>query len=436
MDSIVVSEIGSERATVGDGNKIVTIDGKTHVVWQDISRKGYLNQVRTLDLATESWTEPVTLGYGLDNHARPILTVDTLGFLHVVLGGHNSPVTWRRSIRPNDSSEWMDPEPIGEGTYPVLLCGPDDTLYLTLRANNHAGVDFYAKPKDQPWELRSRIIKNAEEYRAAYAGFHMQMMMASDGVLHAVIDFYEGQDEVGRGLHQAVCYVKSEDGGRTWLRSDDTAVETPARPEGMDVLARSKVPRVEETPRPEIANMGLLVDSRNRAHILYISHQNAPGELFLVTMRAGEQIRYPIHPKTESLWPDMRVTDARATIGGDDTIYIIATLSVYNEEWIRDHPSRAMNMVERKDQRLAMISTKDLGVTCDVLSLVEPGTSVNAANLEAPLGANRLSGGAMPTFVYFEGSKGYPGGGEYYNKPVEAYLEAGEFWVNRVVLRR
>jgi hypothetical protein len=427
MNRIVISEIGSERATVGDGNKMV---------WQDISRAGYLNQVRTLDTGTEMWSSPVTLGHGLDNHARPILTVDTEGFLHVVLGGHNSPVTWLRSARSNDSSEWSDPSPIGEGTYPVLICGPDDTLYLTLRANNHAGVDFYAKPKDGPWELRSRIVKNAEEYRAAYAGFHMQMMMGTDEVIQAVIDFYEGQDEVGRGLHQAVCYVKSEDGGRSWLKADGSAVDAPARPEGMDVLARSTETRVEELPRPEIANVGMLVDSRNRGHILYLSHENAPGELFIVTIDAQGQARTPIHPDIESAWPDMRVTDARATIDSEDTITILATLSAYNDEWIDNRPSRAMNMVERKDQRLVMISTKDFGVTCEVQSLVDPGTSVNAANLETPVGANRLVGGTMPTFVYFEGSKGYPGGDTYYNKPVEEMLAAGEFWENLVVLRR
>jgi hypothetical protein len=171
MNRIVISKIGSERATVGDGNKIVTLDGKTHVVWQDISRAGYFNQVRTFDTGTEKWSSPVTLGHGLDYHARPSLTVDTEGFMHVVLDGHSSPVTWRRLARPNDSSEWTDPGPIGEGTYPVLICGPDDTLFLTLRANNHAAVNLYAKPKGRPWELRSRIIKNAEMYRAAFARF-------------------------------------------------------------------------------------------------------------------------------------------------------------------------------------------------------------------------------------------------------------------------
>ena len=39
FESTTISVIGSERATVGDGNKIVTFNGRTHVVWQDISRE-------------------------------------------------------------------------------------------------------------------------------------------------------------------------------------------------------------------------------------------------------------------------------------------------------------------------------------------------------------------------------------------------------------
>ena len=80
-DIDAISEIGSERATVGDGNKIVTWESKVHVVWQDISRDGYLNQVRSFDQAAGTWSETVTLGKGLDNHARPILSVDHDGYL-------------------------------------------------------------------------------------------------------------------------------------------------------------------------------------------------------------------------------------------------------------------------------------------------------------------------------------------------------------------
>ena len=97
-----ISRIGSERA-IG-GNNIVTRDGVCHVVWQDVSRDGYLNRVRSYRSDTGRWTEPVTLNIGVDNHARPVITVDHEGRLHVVLSGHGTPVTYRSSAGVNDSS--------------------------------------------------------------------------------------------------------------------------------------------------------------------------------------------------------------------------------------------------------------------------------------------------------------------------------------------
>tara|TARA_A100001037_G_scaffold88644_1_gene80335 strand:+ start:1066 stop:2379 length:1314 start_codon:yes stop_codon:yes gene_type:complete len=434
-DIDAISEIGSERATVGDGNKIVTWESKVHVVWQDISRDGYLNQVRSFDQAAGTWSETVTLGKGLDNHARPILSVDHDGYLHVVLGGHNSPVTWRRSVRPNDSSFWTDPEPTGEGTYPVLLCGPDNTLYLTLRANRHAGVDFYVRPSDGSWSRRSRIVANAPKYREAYAAFHTQMMMGPDGVIHAAVDFYEGQDDFGRGLHMAVTYCKSADGGMMWMTADGRSIDLPGRPEQMDLIAQSTERRVEPTPRVEHANCGVLVDSRSRPHVVFLSHRAQPGELFLVAFdETGRQTRQPIHPHLESKWPGLRVTEARGSILVDDTIYLLVTLSPYNHEWIKGRPSRAMWMSEREDQRLVYVKTTDFGATCEVLTVVEPGVSINAPNLEVPVGANRI--GSTPTFAYFDGTRGYPGGEEYYNRPVDEMLREGAFTENRVMVVR
>ena len=67
-----ISSMGSERAT-NDSGKIITCHGRTHIAWQDVSREGYFNRVRTYDHAMGSWGEPVTLDEGIDNHARGVL---------------------------------------------------------------------------------------------------------------------------------------------------------------------------------------------------------------------------------------------------------------------------------------------------------------------------------------------------------------------------
>ena len=142
----LISDIGSERAT-NDSGKIITFAGRTHLIWQDVTPEGYYNRVRSHDHATDAWTEPTTLDQGVDNHARGVMTIDPEGYLHVVLGGHASAVRWCRSLRPNDTSRWTEPQPIGVGTYPIFLCAPDGTLYLTLRGQgeqrHQRGVDLY-----------------------------------------------------------------------------------------------------------------------------------------------------------------------------------------------------------------------------------------------------------------------------------------------------
>jgi hypothetical protein len=79
----IISEQGSERAT-NDSGKIITFDGRTHVAWQDVTREGYYNRVRTFEHATGRWSDPVTLDTGVDNHARAVLAIDADGVLHAV----------------------------------------------------------------------------------------------------------------------------------------------------------------------------------------------------------------------------------------------------------------------------------------------------------------------------------------------------------------
>ena len=332
----LISQQGSERATC-DYGKIVTADDKTHVVWQDVTREGYLNRVRSYDHAANEWSEPVTLGIGKDNHARAVMTIDHDGYLHVILGGHGSPVDWRRSTRPHDSSRWSDPQTIGAGTYHVFICDGDNILYLTLRhqapGERGIGVELYAKPHNGSWTNRGRIVHRADEYWKTYAAYHMQMVASAHGILHAVFDFYEGEDEHGRGLHQAVCYARSDDGGLSWRRADGTPVKTPARPEDMDTFARNIRSRHEKLPRPEISNGGIVADSQGQPYVCYLSHSERPGELIFASVGATGDWQRRTITALEETWPDMRATECRMTMRSDDAICALITLTSLDDAW-------------------------------------------------------------------------------------------------------
>lgn len=436
-----ISAQGSERAT-NDNGKIITYNGRTHVTWQDVSREGYFNRVRTLDHVTGVWSEPVTLDSGVDNHARAVLAIDPDGILHAILGGHGTEVHWRCTEAQNDTSAWCEPQPIGVGTYPVFMSGPDGTLYLMLRGHgeqrHERGLDLYRRSPGDVWSAPLRIVKLAEEYGQAYAGFHMQMDMAPDGVLHAVIDFYEGEDEAGRGLHQATCYTRSSDQGRSWERVDGTPVRLPARPEDLDILARSTRSRHEKLPPPEIRHGGLVVDSKGRAFAFYLDHGVAPGYCVMATPDADGTLRKnPVNDHWDRLYPAMRATECKTSLRQDDTICVLVTLTPYDNEWQDGKPTRAMRMRERRDERLIWLLSGDGGETFQVQSFFEPGLSCNCPSVEQSRGANTVPSDRLPAVLYFDGSRAYPGGGDYYDdsRSVTDILAGGGFHTNNVILQ-
>lgn len=437
----IVSEQGSERAT-SDSGKIITYNGFTHVTWQDVSHEGYFNRVRTFDHAAGTWGEPFTLDIGVDNHARSVLAITPDGILHTILGGHATPVHWRHTLAPNDVSAWSEPQPVGVGTYPIFLSGPDGTLYLGMRGQGPTredrGVDVYRRSPGGAWSAPTRVVQLAEEYGQAYAGFHMMMDTAPDGTLHAIIDFYEGDDGYCRGIHQASCYTRSRDKGQSWERADGTPAPLRARPEDLDTLARSTGRRHEPLPPPDIRQGGLVVDSNGRPSAFYLDHGMEPGHCIMVTTGAdGALQKIPVNRHWESRYPDMRATGCKTTIREDDTVCVLVTLTPFNEDWIDGRPTREMSMRERSDERLIWLLTKDGGNTFEVRSCLEPGGGYNVPSVEQPRGVNTIPSDRLPAVVYFDGSRAYPGGGDYYEegRTIADILAAGEFRVNNVIIK-
>ena len=171
------------------------------------------------------------------------------------------------------------------------------------------------------WSSGVRIIRVTVLSRLVW-------LSVSDGVLHLVVDFYEGRgiryDQ--RGLHQAVCYMCSRDGGETWERADGSRIELPARPEQLDVLARSEEDeRHEPMPRPEVLAQGCIVVSSGGPHILYVSHLDEPGEIVHAYLDAkGAWERESI----DAGFPDHRPTGCRGAFSVDERVrFMLAGVS-------------------------------------------------------------------------------------------------------------
>ena len=437
---VLISSAGSERATSGSGGKIVSFAGRTHVVWQDSTPEGYFNRIRTVDRDSGEWSPIYTLNQAYDNHARPVVTIDGAGHLHVIMSGHHTPVTYRRSLRPNDASVWSTEETVCSGTYPLLMCGADGTLYLILRhGEDWKGLELHVKPQDTGWENRGLLVKKGVEH-AFYAAFYSSVVWGPDHhTLHMGVSFYEGtaihvpsherrllRDEtVGAikvhssgtsGTFQAVGYMRSPDLGRTWEKADGTPVALPVRPADIDLLAIGE----SEHPKPGIKLGGIAVDSCGSPSVIFISHSPNPGRAFMATTDgSGGWEERPLTEAIEERWPGYGVVDCVVSMTEDDVLCLMPTLVPIDHpeaQWTpRNEPpyyGRPEAWVGRFPEitRIGWLESHDGGHSFAVRDVVprEEGAATLLPNIERPTGFNHIPAGSLPSFLYFVGESRYP----------------------------
>ena len=245
---MVLSTAGCGRATgYAEASKIVTLGARTHVTWLDAEADGFRVRIRTLDRSTGRWSETRTVGEAQDNHGGPALTVDGQGYLHIVYYPHHQSFRYRRSQRPNDASEWESEILFGEGlSYPVLLCGPDDTLYLSARRKflPPAGskdsppweLEWWKKPVSGPWRRERAVLRSRHPN---YTHFQESLAWGADHrTIHLACRIYETTGVKDEAPLQTIGYLVSPDAGVTWRRVDGTVVALPATAATVDVIER------------------------------------------------------------------------------------------------------------------------------------------------------------------------------------------------------
>ena len=426
----LISSRGSQKATFGTGNKIISHDGKVHVAWLDSTEKGYFDRIRTLDQETGKWSPTYTLGRANGDHGRPAITIDSRGTLHTVYGVHHNDIPYRRSVRPNDASEWTEELLFGEAlSYPTLVCGPDDTLYLTGRYG-WQGVRMYTKPHDKDWEDRGLIV-TGDVGRVSYAAFHSGLAWSPDHrVLHFSTSSYQSKDENRWGMIQSANYMRSTDYGKTWQRADGTPIKLPATSETMDVLVRQE----NFNPCPGIRNLGaIVVDSSGNPYVLYSHYNMKPsGQVFLVTADAkGRWKHLPLQAALDKHAPGWVVMDFRGglTITEDDVIHIALSIVPWDHpaalkeqaRWsyrsLIGHSTNALSArfsqqaakiwtrENPKQSAIAWFESRDRGKTFTPRTILshDPDTVYTQPSFEVPTGFNRIPAGSSPGIVTFTG---------------------------------
>ncbi len=418
----LLSRIGGERATQGPGNKIVTFEGKTHVVWQDSLEERYFARVRTFDRRTGKWLRGTVLMEGVDEHSRPTITVTPDGFLHVVMGGHNSPLQYRRSRAPNDSSDWEEAVHFSSGTYPVLLADGEGRLLLSFRDLHHDGLELWERPPGGYWRRFNRLLGRDERF-GHYSAFHNGFAWGADrrglhlstGLFLTFLEDRAALLEIA-GKYQGIGTLFSPDGGRHWQRGDGEAVALPTTPATLELLED----KVSDQPKPGLSHGGIAVDSQDRVYLAYTRHVPQPGEgLLWARSPGGGWESLPLAEAIGRHWPGYGVTTLRLSMTEDDRLCILGervpldhpkanwSPGVHGRPafWLRKHPEL---------HRLIYLESTDGGKTFACRDLApEPraGLGQHLPTVERREGANAIGAGRLPGVLYFEGVFDYPPAG-------------------------
>lgn len=231
MDShppFLLSASGSTRATAYSlSNKVVTLDGRTHVVWLDAVAKVC---GRTYDHARREWSEARPLFDGCDNHTSPALGADASGHLRLVFGAHGWWGNWNQgrfqhavSAQPNSLDRWREPENFGyNATYAALTRLDDGFDAVVYRGGEPpSGVLFQRQRAKGGWSHPLRLM--TQEIPPQYTHWGARLAGAPGGRLYVAAHFYN------ESLHGTlgVAVLTSPDNGETWTDLAGEPVRLP-----------------------------------------------------------------------------------------------------------------------------------------------------------------------------------------------------------------
>lgn len=390
----LLSTVGSGRATgYAESNKIITIGDRTHVAWLDSPKEGFRVRIATLNRRTGKWSSTYTVGNAYDNHGGPALTCDSNGYLHIVYYTHHHPFRYRRSKRPNDASEWEDEVLIGDKlTYPTLVCGRDDTLYLTARRSdkNPWWVEMWEKPSGMDWRMVGPVMKSRHK---GYAHFQESLSWGPDHkTLHLCCRFHELSDKSSYGRLQTVAYMQSSDFGRTWQQSNGKQIESPITVDNIEVIATGGV----DFKRSLRAGC-LAVDSKNNPHLIYSSTASNRSLTVLATpKRSGGWTHLNLNEHLPSAWQDYNLLmTGGVTFDSEGTLHGVAQLQTGPEtQRIWGDPANEIVAFEKRGSKISFRA----------VSKFDEKTSHWLPNLERATGHNRVPN--RPGIIYTAGSAG------------------------------
>lgn len=388
MKHKVLSTTGSTRGTAYKmSNKIVSHEGKTHVVWLDQIRKTH---AQTYDHKARRWSAPVFVGDGDDNHAGAALVLDSDRYLHLVFGPHHNPMQHAVSAEPNSTAKWVPQPTIGGtcATYPSMVCDGDGTLHVCYRGaferERPWGLMYQRKPKGGEWSKPVKLVD--PEGPAAYTHFTNALHLARDGklfVAYHIVRATEDDHTQTRGRGFGVMW--SSDGGGTWW-CEQGELRLPTTPRSSCVI------EFDEGLDVRVGN--LVCDASGMVFFTVNRREGQTQEASLYRLRQGQWDAIPLLPEAEKLVGECMISDACAlSMSQDNVLYVATTVCRRDGSWA--DPSN----------EIVLFTSRDLGESFSGyrISPEDPTTADWLPNLERGTGHNQVG---IPHLIYTHGEKG------------------------------
>ncbi|MCD6359560.1 MAG: BNR-4 repeat-containing protein [Armatimonadetes bacterium] len=258
------------------------------------------------DHASGTFAYPVVLGANPDGdaHRNPTLLVDEHGFLYVFYGAHGDPTRVLRSRRPLDIGEWDEAAPLDDPhtSYPQPWQLVDGELFVSFR--QAPGWCFrISRDGARTWDETVNLVNfgATSEARGCVEYAIYGLTVAEAGPWPRRIHFAWSRlgggtaDEIANkhlwARRYNIYYACSDDGGRTWRRSDGSEYDLP--------IDERTAEKIYDCGRRGIWLKDIQVNSRGVPYLLFL---DARVETF--------ESRWMVARLTPEGWRFVHVTDS------------------------------------------------------------------------------------------------------------------------------
>ena len=216
----------SVNTAVFRGSSLATHDDTQYIAYYDCDGCVTLGKRK---VGSEYWSIHKTQYQGNIKDAHNVISigVDGDGYIHASYDHHGHPLRYARSVAPESlelgSMESMTGVDEQDVTYPEFYTLPDGDLIFAYRSGASGRGNLVLNRYDtetREWSRIHDVLIDGEGNRNAY----WQMFADPNGTLH--LSWVWRETWLVETNHD-LCYARSDDGGKTWRRSDGSPYDLP-----------------------------------------------------------------------------------------------------------------------------------------------------------------------------------------------------------------